>query len=206
MVPAVQVALQPPAVESGARWKNASGGTELDSAVYAATGYEERHRQGLYALDNESGDVIWDIDLSGFPITSSPVFYEGKVLLQSGGVASFNAETGELQWRYEVTSGSPIHAPTTIPVIENFLIYCSFDEGPGLLVVDLETGTPIWETNSASFASPVAQNGIVYAGSVEGESPIFDSESDTKFFSYDIRKEMNYGMQKSVNLRPSDQI
>lgn len=154
--------------------------------VYAATGVNGRH--GLYALDNESGDVMWDIDLSDFPITSSPVFHEGRVLLQSGGISSFNAETGGLQWRYEVTNGSPIHAPTTIPAIDNSLIYCSFDEEPGLLVVDLETGNPVWETNSVSFASPAAQNGIVYAGSVEGESPMYDSEPDTKFFSYDIKK------------------
>lgn len=173
------------------RWKTAVPGSVIacavgDELVYAATDVDgENH--GLYAFDTESGDVVWDVDLDDYPPTSSPIFHDGRVLLQSGGIASFDAETGKLNWRYEVDVGSPWHAPVTLPAVDESLCYCLVDEDPSLLVVDLETGDPVWEIDSIPFASPAARDGVVYVGSVALDSPIMNSEPETAFYAFDVR-------------------
>ena len=169
------------------RWRTEVPGSVVscavgDGRVYAATGIDGTHR--LYALAVDSGDVIWENGLDAFPITSAPVFHDGHLLIQSGGVASFEPADGALRWRYEVdTDGSPVHAPTTIPATGGRFIYASFEENPGLLAVDIETGDRVWDVSSIAFASPVAHDGVVYVGAVSPES--ITGSRDEKFYAYD---------------------
>ncbi len=131
---------------------------------------------GLYALDL-GGEILWKADLGPLQILhghgegSSPVLH-GDTLIVNGDhegqsfMAAFDKRTGKERWRVlreEVTSwATPI-------VIEH-------DGRPQLIVsgtkrvrgYDPATGSVIWECGGLSanvVASPVAGDGMVYAGS-----------------------------------------
>ena len=74
----------------------------------------------LVALDSGTGEVIWDVktaDTEKFPysITGAPRAAKGKIFIGNGGaeygvrgfVSAFDAENGELVWRFYTVPGNP---------------------------------------------------------------------------------------------------
>ncbi len=73
----------------------------------------------LVALDAETGSVVWEtitVDQSlPYTITGAPRIVKGKVIIGNGGsefgvrgyVSAFDAETGELVWRFYTVPGDP---------------------------------------------------------------------------------------------------
>ncbi len=73
----------------------------------------------LIALDAETGEELWDVltvDLDWpYTITGAPRVVKGKVLIGNGGaeygvrgyVSAYDAETGELDWRFYTVPGNP---------------------------------------------------------------------------------------------------
>jgi outer membrane protein assembly factor BamB len=121
----------------------------------------DNHR--LYALDSESGEILWDYTAGG-RIDSPPSIYKGMVLFGSadGWVYSLLAENGDLVWRYRATPDArqlvsfnqvesvwPVHGSV---LIYDDLLYCIagrsmfLDGGMRLLRLDPVTGEKISET------------------------------------------------------------
>jgi PQQ-dependent dehydrogenase (methanol/ethanol family) len=74
----------------------------------------------LRALDRESGEVAWEVDtrlndVDSYTITGAPRVVNGKVIIGNGGaemavrgyVTAYDAETGELLWRFFTVPGDP---------------------------------------------------------------------------------------------------
>lgn len=74
----------------------------------------------LIALDAASGEVLWEVqsaDITAYPytITGAPRVAKGLVFIGNGGaeygvrgfVSAFDAETGELRWRFYTVPGNP---------------------------------------------------------------------------------------------------
>lgn len=73
----------------------------------------------LIALDAASGNVIWDVNTidrtKPYTITGAPRVVKGKVLIGNGGaemgvrgyVSAYDADTGELAWRFYTVPGNP---------------------------------------------------------------------------------------------------
>ncbi len=73
----------------------------------------------LFALNSETGEEIWEVDtIAGTPpytITGAPRVVKDKVLIGNGGaeygvrgyVSAYNAESGELAWRFYTIPGNP---------------------------------------------------------------------------------------------------
>ena len=73
----------------------------------------------LIALDTKTGEVIWDkltIDKSKpYTITGAPRVVKGKVIIGNGGAelgvrgyfSAYDAETGEMDWRFYTVPGNP---------------------------------------------------------------------------------------------------
>ena len=73
----------------------------------------------LVALDAASGDVVWEVNTidrtKPYTITGAPRVVKGKVLIGNGGaemgvrgyVSAYNADTGELEWRFYTVPGNP---------------------------------------------------------------------------------------------------
>src|SRR5690606_22471606 len=73
----------------------------------------------LVALDAATGDVVWEVNTidrtKPYTITGAPRVVKGKVLIGNGGaemgvrgyVSAYNADTGELEWRFYTVPGNP---------------------------------------------------------------------------------------------------
>jgi quinohemoprotein ethanol dehydrogenase len=74
----------------------------------------------LRALDRDTGEVIWTVDtrlndVDSYTITGAPRVVDGKVIIGNGGaemsvrgyVSAYDAETGELVWRFFTVPGDP---------------------------------------------------------------------------------------------------
>lgn len=131
---------------------------------------------GLYCLDMD-GELIWKVNLGemhtkhGHGEGSSPVLHGDTLIVnwdheEQSFLVAFDKATGKQKWRVErdeVTSwATPIvveHEGTSQ------LIVCGTDR---VRSYDLETGKVLWQCGGLSaniVASPVAADGMVYAGS-----------------------------------------
>ncbi|HEY8521407.1 MAG TPA: PQQ-dependent dehydrogenase, methanol/ethanol family [Gammaproteobacteria bacterium] len=73
----------------------------------------------LVALDADTGEVVWEVQTTPtdqpYTITGAPRVYDGKVLIGNGGaelgvrgfVSAYDANTGELVWRFYTVPGDP---------------------------------------------------------------------------------------------------
>ena len=71
----------------------------------------------MVALDQRTGEVVWDIQAedpaAGFSITSAPLYYDGLVITGFAGgdlgtrgrVNAYDADSGELVWRFYTVAG-----------------------------------------------------------------------------------------------------
>ena len=76
----------------------------------------------LIALDATSGEPVWEVvtvdQSKPYTITGAPRVVEGKVIIGNGGaelgvrgyVSAYDAETGELVWRFYTVPGDPVAA------------------------------------------------------------------------------------------------
>ena len=73
----------------------------------------------LIALDRETGEPVWSVQTTDpemrYTITGAPRVVKGKVIIGNGGaelgvrgyVSAYDAETGELEWRFYTVPGNP---------------------------------------------------------------------------------------------------
>lgn len=83
----------------------------------------------LAALDAGSGEVLWDVQTTDpdapYTITGAPRVVAGNVVIGNGGaelgvrgyVSAYDAETGEMQWRFYTVPGNPAE-PFESPALE----------------------------------------------------------------------------------------
>lgn len=86
----------------------------FEDKVYVAT-YDGR----LVALNAENGEVIWDVQTTdrdkSYTISGAPRIAKGKVVIGNGGaelgvrgyVTAYDADSGELAWRFYTVPGNP---------------------------------------------------------------------------------------------------
>jgi len=126
----------------------------------------------MRCLDAESGKELWTDQYpaqpasgpaSGFPGTrSSPAIADGCVVTLGvdGTVSSWNAESGELNWRNNDNQGNvPRFSTSGSPLIADGMCVIQFgsDDSGGIVAYDLKTGTEKWKWNQdgAAYGSPV---------------------------------------------------
>jgi len=159
------------------------GGHVTSSLASASPVTDGRHvfasfgSYGLYCLDFD-GELKWQVDLGrlhtlhGHGEGSSPALHGNRLILNwdhegSSFVAAFDTRTGDLLWK----TGRDVNSSWTTPVVVDH-------DGRTQVIVsgsryvrayDLATGAMIWECRGLStenvVSSPVAGNGMVYAGS-----------------------------------------
>jgi outer membrane protein assembly factor BamB len=131
---------------------------------------------GLYCLDM-NGTVIWKKDLGemhtkhGHGEGSSPALYGDYVIVNwdhedQSFVVAFDKRTGEQRWR--VARAEDTSWATPIVVVHDGKAHVIVPGTNRLRSYELQGGALIWECGGLSsniVASPVASNGVVYAGS-----------------------------------------
>ena len=104
-----------------ARYSCCGGPANRGVAAYKGKLYFATFDARLVAVDQATGERIWDVDTTHYPthspytITGAPRVVHGKVFIgQSssefgirGHLSAYDAETGELAWRFFVVPGDP---------------------------------------------------------------------------------------------------
>ncbi|HUE90002.1 MAG TPA: PQQ-binding-like beta-propeller repeat protein [Vicinamibacterales bacterium] len=134
-----------------------------------------------HALQVNTGQPIWRIDVSKRAILNSPLYRDGVAYIthgeenlgttQMGMVAAIDArrtgdlEEGAYKWR---TFGFMPSFPS--PVMDDERLY-SVDNGAIVAAFDLETGVKVWERSLGTLqkGSPVLADGKLYVGTENGK-------------------------------------
>ena len=99
----------------------------------------------LYALDADSGKVLWQQHLSS-EILSIPAANGQLVVAQTadGKVFALDQETGAQQWLFQVSVPPLTLRGTSSPKLNDETALCGFANGK-LVAMSLATGLPMWE-------------------------------------------------------------
>jgi alcohol dehydrogenase (cytochrome c) len=128
-----------PNPRAGSPFGKSNRGVALGDGMVFASSLDAK----LTALDQLTGEIVWQVDVAsweqGYSITSAPLYYEGLVIQGvSGGVmgrrchlSAYDAETGELVWRFYTIPGPGELGHETWPQDTN-----AWEHG----------GAPVWQT------------------------------------------------------------
>ncbi len=141
----------------------------------------------VYALDPATGALIWTVKVQG-EVLAAPVAGEGYILVNTGAGRLFalQPDTGEQRWMHESENSILTLRGISKPVAAGGGILFGTGNGKiGVLVAD--KGVPAWEepiavakgaTDLARIidvdATPIVQNGIIYAIAYNGELVALD--------------------------------
>lgn len=115
----------------------------VNGIVYISTGsnFNRVEPALLYALDGNTGKLIWEFNLgAGCPSISPAIGFNGTVYVGSkkGLFYALNGLTGEVIWKFDV--GGCVMWPV---IGKKGMVYASPETG-GLFALDGATGDPIW--------------------------------------------------------------
>ncbi len=152
-----------------------ANGTVLCDGTRVITAFLHHDKITAYALNAETGEVIWSQELgafnSKFGYAPSPVLYNSFVIIacdnQGGGyLCALDAESGELAWRVERPLASTYSSPRIANVDEKDQLLIS--GGEKIISYDPRTGKENWQTPGTAEATcgtvVVAKDLIIASG------------------------------------------
>jgi eukaryotic-like serine/threonine-protein kinase len=147
----------------------------------------------ILAINSKTGTEIWENGVGGFNpgyntlvVTDGVVYASGNVV----GLSAMNAKTGKTIWSF--TGGEDISAGVDIsnalgmwssPVVANGKVY--IDAQAGIYVLKASNGVELWNSTIAPFlVSPIVANGVIYAGSSDGNIYALNANNGDKLWNY----------------------
>jgi outer membrane protein assembly factor BamB len=142
----------------------------------------------VYSLDKGSGDENWrreDIPVLAEKLWTSPVIQVNTLYVSTydGYIYALSVETGELDWSFESEAGFA-SSPT---IYRDTLFLGSFDHHLYAIKIGsdvLEWRFPEKPAGNWFWASPVVDEGIVYAGCLDGKLYAIEAETGRERWSY----------------------
>lgn len=136
----------------------------------------------VYALNPETGEKIWHVKVKG-EVLAAPVAGEGLILINTGGgrIFALQPDTGEQRWMHESENALlTLRGISEVATAAGGVIYGTGNGKIGVLIS--EQGAPAWEESIAVAkgstdlariidvdATPVVQNGTIYAIAYNGQ-------------------------------------
>ncbi len=176
---------------------------------------------GIYAIDADTGDTIWQHVTQNFHVDASPAVWKDRVYIGTGydepAIYCLDAENGEEIWSQPVE----LSAWGTPAIWKGFLYiglgngnYIEPAETPHgqVICLDAETGKIQWkrDMDATVLASVAVQDGVVYAGARDGSlfalrasdgEILWQSELDASIFSAPaVDKTLCYAITRSGRL------
>lgn len=133
----------------------------IDGRVYALGS------QRLWCLSAQDGAVLWETDLGGAKqgLGSSPLVFDGKVLVNIGKLTAFDAATGKRLWAQEKAGG--LHAsPVGWQAGERKLVLIN---GKNLSAIDPATGAIVWSAPAGGDSTPAIRGDLLVVQSFNAE-------------------------------------
>ena len=118
----------------------------------------------LWFIDASTGDVLAQYQ-AGEPLLAAPIVGENLAFLAFGGqIDAIRPESGELQWRAELSTGvENVLAPKIVGIADGVL-FVSLDGR--LLALDLGDGRTLWELETYDY--PTVGDRVVFVADAEG--------------------------------------
>jgi eukaryotic-like serine/threonine-protein kinase len=119
-------------------------------------------QENLFALDNETGDIVWQKHVDN-AFWFSPAIADGKLFVGAGSTNfayAIDVETGEELWQFEAESDA-----WSAAAIGDGLVYIGNKDG-SMYALDAETGEVVWQFAAEDWlvSDPVLADGILYFG------------------------------------------
>ena len=161
----------------------------------------------VIALNAEDGRKIWAAQVTG-EVLAVPRAASGVVGVQtaSGDLIGLDVQDGKRRWIYDRSVPTLTLRGTGSPVISNGLIVGGFASGK-LSAIDIKNGRMVWEVSVAMprgrselermvdiDASPIIQDGVVYAVSYQGKIAALDLATGEILWSRDMSSSAGLGV------------
>ena len=177
-------------------WSFQTEGSVVSSPiVYKDTVFFGSWDGKLYALSVDNGEIKWSL-ATGWGVVSTPIVLDETVYFGSldNNFYAVDIENGEIKWFFTAEA-----AIQSSPLIYGGLIFFGCDDGR-VYVLNASTGKLIW-TAQSSYAidgvynyvttpfvsSPIAYNGKVFIGSIDGKLYAFDAQTvETPFKPFKV--------------------
>lgn len=152
---------------------NGAGLAANTNGIYAAAGFGS-----VFALDNESGAILWRKDLDT-PLRTAPTICNDKLLVQTldNRLLALSTKTGDEIWKYNISAEDTVLAGSSAPACapeKNFAV-AGFSNGD-IQAFNADVGYPAWtvaliDSAQSNFstainsikAAPVIDDNTVYA-------------------------------------------
>jgi len=150
--------------------------------------YDTNSGGRIIALDNSTGESVWDKQREAKISWASPVLAEidGKyqiVLTADPIVAGYDTETGEELWKVECMMGEV--GPSV--AFDNGLVFAA-NEYARLVAIDPKTSSILWEDDYylPEASSPVAYDGLLIVCTSYGVIACYDDKSGEMYWEEDV--------------------
>ncbi|AGB17031.1 PQQ enzyme repeat-containing protein [Halovivax ruber XH-70] len=175
-------------------WEHTVGDTFGDPlhrpAVRDGVAYLASWPNFLHAVDVDSGDSLWEVELDADEILPPTATSEGVVVPDWNAVVLVDPTDGQTRWTYEydgnATDGSAAVANDTV-----FLT-----DGDGFLhAIDLASGDEVWSVEYTRQVDPIVADGVVYvAYNWTNEVTAFDAATGDRLWTW----ESPYGLSQPI--------
>jgi outer membrane protein assembly factor BamB len=164
---------------------NGAGLAVDDNGVYAAAGFGS-----VFALDFESGNVLWRKDLNA-PIRAAPTVCSDKLLVQTldNRLLALNTQTGEEVWKYNISAEDTVLAGSSAPACsaeKNFAV-AGFSNGD-IQAFNASIGYPAW---TVALIDSAQSNFSTSINSIKA-SPVIDGDTVYAIGHNDLLAAINY--------------
>lgn len=178
-------------------WKfQADHRIESTPAVANGTVYVASYDRSIYAIDATTGELQWEVETDGL-IRSSPKIVDGDLYIgagchnlackwysegvsENGWVYSLDAETGEVNWRFE-----PGIEVVSTPAVGQDTVYVGSSNGK-LYALDRTDGSERWhyEATDLIWSSPTLAFGTVFFADWDSKVYAVDAQSGAEQWTY----------------------
>ncbi|MCQ2740866.1 MAG: PQQ-binding-like beta-propeller repeat protein [Alphaproteobacteria bacterium] len=162
-----------------------------DGVVYATSGLGK-----VFALNAESGDTVWELDLRS-PIRIAPTVNDDLVIVQTldNGIFAIKTASGDILWKDKIeTEGTTMiggAAPAYSP--ENDLVVAAFSNGQ-IQAYKASTGSLLWSewivsaasTESISDITSIKANPVIYVVGYNAPLAAIDIRTGVKLWQKEI--------------------
>lgn len=171
-----------------------SSPTIADGTVYvgawSATGdgtIGENPANGIYALELETGRLLWHVPVA-YGAISSPAVVAGVVYVvdRKATLYAIEAAIGRERWSVSVSGTA-----TSSPAVVQDTVYVTIrgqaqSPGGGVFAFSAGTGVPIWRQAVVEPSSPAVSGGVVYVGTRDGTLTAFDARDGSTRWSIQV--------------------
>ena len=156
---------------------------------------------GLFALDKQNGNPLWNKEERLNPVHASPTFIRDMLYHPANGrLRALKAKTGEELWSFPLPDENDFFMGWTIssPAISGSKLYVGSPKGE-VFAIDASSGKELWRyqtgeaiacfipysrEGSQVISSPALSGNTVYIGSADGTFYALDAQSGKEVWSY----------------------